>query len=339
MVLKGVAVEDDLYSDPSVRPVGDIDILVPRPRLSEAERVLGSLGFLPAGNLERKRAFRLHHHHLIPYFHPRTHSVVELHWQVLNPRGPYQLHVDPIWERARKANLAGTPYVALSAEDQLLLLCLGFLSDRMSSRKGALFQLCDIALALNKQARTLEWDQFADQALESRSAPSVCASLLACRAVTGSILPQSVVNRLRPDTLDEAKTMLFVTKRVIGTGREVSVAAAEAAALPETGAKVRGMLQALRPSTRWTPGRVSREESVGRRPKALLLHTVKVLSGAAKALLRVRYLWEQVTVEGWLAQVSGQSKSARLGVGTPNAVSSDRVNPADTSLLDRHQFN
>ena len=314
MVLKGVAVEDDLYSDPSLRPVGDIDLLVRRSQLSEAEGALASLGFLPSGDLERRKAFRQHHHHLIPYFHPRTHSVVELHWQLLNPRGPYRLNVDLFWERARNATLAGTPYIALSAEDQLLHLCLGFFSDRMWSRNGALFQLCDIALALNKQAQTLDWDQLCDRAIESRSAPSVYASLLACSAATGSVLPESVVTRLRPEELDEAKAMLFVTKRVIGTGREVSVGTVEALALPRTGAKVRGMLQALRPSAKWTPGRVSRQAYRGRSAKSFLLHTVRVLASAARPLMHLRYLWQQVAVEGWLAQVSGQSKSARLGV-------------------------
>ena len=325
MVLKGVATDDEVYPRVGLRPSGDIDLMVPPSRLLEGEQVLQSVGFTPYGDLERQEAFRAHHHHLVPYVHPRTQTVVELHWNIVNPEGPYKMEVDGLWDRARSTALAGAPYLKLAPEDHLLHLCLHFLSDRQSSRGSALSQLCDIALILNRQALVIDWGRFTERALQYGVGPPVYAALYGSALVTGTDLDDVVSDRLRPETFDEKKARLFVIRRVIKTGREVSVGLSEALALPGTSAKVKGLVQALRPPARWTPGAVSRQEHPERTGKNLLARPLQILAGVGKLALHIPTLWQAVILERWLGQILGQTKAVRLGIGPSRSAESASV--------------
>jgi hypothetical protein len=72
--LKGVdAVFEDLYGDPAVRTMGDIDVLVPVAEADRAAAVLGELGYEPAHSVPPG------HHHLVPLARPGRVGVVEVH--------------------------------------------------------------------------------------------------------------------------------------------------------------------------------------------------------------------------------------------------------------------
>ena len=309
MVIKGVAVEDELYPHAGMRPAGDIDLLVSRPQLPHAEQVLKSLGFLAAGDEERREAYRLHHQHLAPYWHPQTKSTVELHWHVVRPDGPHRVDVSGLWDRARRASMSGTPYLKLSPEDQLLHLCLHFFSDRQWSRNGALFQLCDIALMLNGRGPSLDWVQFADRVLASAVGPSVYAALFAANMVTGSTLSDEVESRLRPDAFDESEATRFVLARVVGFTREIPPGPVETLATPGTLAKLGGLAQTLLPPSRRISGG-SRSRHKGEGIADLLFRPVKVVTAVARLFRYLPHVREQVLVERWLGQQSGQAENA-----------------------------
>jgi hypothetical protein len=80
MVLKGLPLAAELYSDPLLRPSDDVDLIVPRRQRDTAlEAVLG-LGFtLPRGSFSLA-FYRLHHFHA-GLVRERQHEVpLELHW-------------------------------------------------------------------------------------------------------------------------------------------------------------------------------------------------------------------------------------------------------------------
>ena len=49
LVLKGAALIGSVYEDPGARPMGDVDLAVPPPRVGEAVRALQGAGFTAAG--------------------------------------------------------------------------------------------------------------------------------------------------------------------------------------------------------------------------------------------------------------------------------------------------
>jgi hypothetical protein len=85
IVLKGLPLAHELYDEPGLRPVGDVDLLVPRARRDEAIEALLGAGFvLPTGSLSVD-FFRRHHFHLTFVRPGREGLPVELHW-ALQPR-------------------------------------------------------------------------------------------------------------------------------------------------------------------------------------------------------------------------------------------------------------
>ena len=314
ILLKGVAVDDALYPQVGIRPHGDIDLLVSPSDLSQGESVLESLGFRPAADAATREAFRTHHHHLAPYWHPRSHNVVELHGRLGSPNGSRGVSVDGLWERAQPANLqTGESYLALCSEDLLAYLCLHFLSDRQVSRSGALFQLCDIALLLSRPD-LLDWRAFADRVEEQGLGPAVYAALHAASIVGGVSPPDSVTDQLRPADFDEVKASHFVLSRVIEPGREVSVGLVEALAARGLSAKVRGLTRALRPAARWTPGTVSRQSFMSLRDRTLLTRPVEITVGLGRLLLHLPELSRQVIVARWLDEQSAQGDPSKNGL-------------------------
>jgi hypothetical protein len=127
IVLKGAALAETVYPRPSLRPFGDLDVLVRVEDTSRAHAVLSDLGYvadvdawadLVAGRSCEANFFR--DTALGPV-------VIELHTDLLNNallRPQVSLDIDGLWQRSRLAYLAGRDARVLGPEDQILHLCL-----------------------------------------------------------------------------------------------------------------------------------------------------------------------------------------------------------------------
>jgi hypothetical protein len=159
LVLKGPALAEPLYADLALRPMGDIDLLLPPGEIEPAEAMLGDLGYR-YGERRPRTWYRTHHYHLT-YAHPDRRPPVELHWHIAHSRHPRRLRVTDSalmvhWHtRARGLVLAGQRTRVLCPADQALHLCMHWLKHRFAHRRapvtgGALLQLADIALVARR---------------------------------------------------------------------------------------------------------------------------------------------------------------------------------------------
>lgn len=94
LVLKGAALAWMIYPSPDLRPMSDVDLLVPRAAASAAARVLARIGFLPAPTSGPRAPAR--HHHLPTLTRP---GPLPIH---------VELHVDAIDADARASITAET---------------------------------------------------------------------------------------------------------------------------------------------------------------------------------------------------------------------------------------
>ena len=76
--LKGPRLADEAYPTPGLRRFDDLDILVEPAARSEAQRVLADLGYRPPPRRLPAWLVRSYHFHT-QWFHPATHTLVELH--------------------------------------------------------------------------------------------------------------------------------------------------------------------------------------------------------------------------------------------------------------------
>ncbi len=158
IVLKGAHLAERVYPDPALRPMIDLDLLIPGAQMSVAARRLAELGYsraCPEGMDYRN------HHHLRPFV--RADAVpVELHRTLAAEGGSFRVDVAGLWRRSRFAEIAGVRTRVLSPEDLLLHLCLHLAaSDRF---QGPLLQLHDIATLLRRKESILDWPRLVDTA-------------------------------------------------------------------------------------------------------------------------------------------------------------------------------
>ncbi len=127
IVLKGAALAETVYPRPSLRPFGDIDVLVRASDACRAQAVLSELGYVADADawadLAAGRSCEVN------FFRNAAHEpvVIELHTDLLNNallRPQVFLDHGGLWRRSRAACLAGENARVLGPEDQILHLCL-----------------------------------------------------------------------------------------------------------------------------------------------------------------------------------------------------------------------
>ena len=120
VLLKGAAYAVADLPPARGRLFGDIDILVPRERLDEIERVLGWYGW-DSGKLDEydQRYYRTWMHELPPMMHRKRQSMLDVHHTILPPTSRY--HPDPAKLRAAALDVPGLPGVKVLAPTDMVL--------------------------------------------------------------------------------------------------------------------------------------------------------------------------------------------------------------------------
>jgi hypothetical protein len=117
LVLKGAALAQMVYTDPRLRPMRDVDLLVRQRDLRLARDVLSSCGFEPAGIASPR-----HHHHLDPMSRTVDGATItiELHHALL-VRTPFlaRLAFDDLAPRAQPFAWGDRTFQTLGCEEML----------------------------------------------------------------------------------------------------------------------------------------------------------------------------------------------------------------------------
>jgi len=85
-LLKGISLCEQIYPEPHLRPMGDIDILAEEATLPVLQALLVELGYCPQSDYPTE--FYATHHHVMPMFHPRRRVWVEVHRGLLPSDSP-----------------------------------------------------------------------------------------------------------------------------------------------------------------------------------------------------------------------------------------------------------
>ena len=118
LVLKGAALAWMIYPSPSLRPMVDLDVMVPRARAGEAQAALGRLGF---GTEPEPERFRRNAHHL-PVAQRLDDGLpvnVEIHVDALSRDAPSTIATNNLTEPPQPFMLNGTRRLTLGHLDML----------------------------------------------------------------------------------------------------------------------------------------------------------------------------------------------------------------------------
>jgi hypothetical protein len=199
VVLKGPAVAYTVYSDPALRPFGDLDIMLRERDWAVVHPALKQMGFDPEEDLREPppKLDPVLTTYELKYLHRDNRMLVEVHYHDLLNAGLASRDLEGYWQRARCVEIRGMPVTVLSLEDQLIHLCAhahyhGF---------KLLNWFSDLAFLVRDHAGQLDWGQVIKTVRREEAQPAVYYSLFFLERLLQVSPPVGVLDALRPDRL------------------------------------------------------------------------------------------------------------------------------------------
>ncbi len=194
ILLKGAGIVAAFGGTVDLRPMDDVDIMVPPEELARSVALLGSLGWRPKEALPCDPVALAEVTSTAGWaFVAPDGSELDLHWRALNLDGRIG-NDQGFWQRAEPARLGGQPALVLAPADQLLHVCVhavywaGFSSLRWAA---------DAALIIRASGNWLDWATVCSEARRRGFATLMldCLSFLQTRLSLP--VPRAVLRDLR----------------------------------------------------------------------------------------------------------------------------------------------
>jgi hypothetical protein len=160
MPLRGPALSQQLYGDPTARPMGDLDLLVSHERLAETKTILNSLGFC---EVDRRPGFAQEFSYTLELVKTERGGllIVEPHWSIVYPPFLETFDMKRVWQRATTAHICGVDTFVPAPADLFLHLAL-HLIHRGDTAPLLWYYELDRFLELNRTA--IDWKHVMDSA-------------------------------------------------------------------------------------------------------------------------------------------------------------------------------
>jgi len=204
VLLKGADLRLRVYPDPAVRPMTDLDLLVPPEQAGRARSLLTGLGYTPLEPEPRPGFLERFGHALGLQPPPEFSLYVDLHWEIREGLGYYRLPYEVIKPRLQEVLFHGLPLKVLAPEHLLIHLCLHTYWEFSQWR-----QFLDLALAIRRLP--LNRKQFAAAVKACRCEVPVCRVLDLGR----SLLPEPSFS---PTALGLSDTRPGLAERFVADG-------------------------------------------------------------------------------------------------------------------------
>jgi hypothetical protein len=227
MLLKGIALAARHYEKPALRPMSDVDLMVPAGDAEKARGMLLARGWRPTQTLPETALSLLHG----LGFEDRKGRLLDLHWHSLH-ESLVPAADNGFWSRAEWIEIDGTKARILSPADQLLHVCVHGLR---WARVPAIQWVPDVMAVLHSSGSRIDWDVLVREAqgrrvvMQMRRAleyvrttfgvmelDDVCARLAAVTCTIGDRLDFAV--RVRPPSLGRDLLMYWLDHCRLHTG-------------------------------------------------------------------------------------------------------------------------
>lgn len=199
IVLKGLYLGEHVYGDAALRPLADLDVMVPPHAVATAERVLATLGYARTVPAHGDPDYETHHH-VRPFVAPAR-LRVDLHRHVTDGAGAPRIDVERLWERATPTRVAGVDVLTLSPEDLILHLSIHAAYNHRFA--VPLCSVCDVAASVEQLSGRLDWDLLAASARAAGAEPLVRCVLRLAVAMLGGELPAGALAAGGGDPADD----------------------------------------------------------------------------------------------------------------------------------------
>lgn len=177
---KGPTLTTLLYGDIPLRKYGDLDILIQRQDITEAERLLYALGYQPNSSESREDEFKFF------LFQDDFTIILEMQCEINPKRFSFQFDFKGLWKRLQQTSLNSISTPTLCPEDLILLLCVHGGKHRWERMKW----ICDIYELIGVFDGKIDWKKTIELARLSGCQRILLLGLHLADEVLGANLPQ-----------------------------------------------------------------------------------------------------------------------------------------------------
>lgn len=213
ILLKGIALAEEVYGNMGLREMNDIDVLARPADLARIVEILTGMGYRTLQPVCVDITLKTQHH--LPGLVKPDHAGFEVHWNLTAPGESYSIDPGGLWERAAPIHIAGCEALVLSPEDLLLHLCLH--TSYQHQFAFGLRPFCDIAETIARFGSTLDWQAMTERAIHWGWQRGVYLALRLAGELAGAVVPADIMERLRPAdmtdaVLETARAQIFADK-------------------------------------------------------------------------------------------------------------------------------
>jgi hypothetical protein len=278
ILLKGAAFSIDLYSDPGIRPMRDVDFLIRKADLDKVTEALRLSCYRRYSPISRHNIEDFHGE--ITFIQEKDKSImIEPHWAI-SPEYAYSCRIktEDFWYRAKDVQLNGIDTLVLCPEDTILNLCLHLFQHL---RSIWLINACDIAELIRRYDKSIDWEDILKRVIEFRLCLPVRYSLNKTVELFDSPVPDFVLNELnkyKPGKFEQTIANLSVSF----TSPQGPENLATLITIPGITQKTRYLYSIFFPSREW----VLNNYSTSNKPLLILYfrHIINVISVGIKGL-------------------------------------------------------
>jgi hypothetical protein len=199
IALKGLHLAELVYRDVSLRPMSDLDILVPRALVRQAVATLYEVGYGFDAGFSGASSAMLDMKCDVELADRATGSTLEVHWSLSVPPGRYDAAIEEIWRSAVPARVGDAEALVMSPEFALLHVCAHLACHHVFVFN--LRALCDIA-EIVRASPDLDWTVVADHGKRYGWGRGVAAALRLASDHLGAAVPADILASLGADALD-----------------------------------------------------------------------------------------------------------------------------------------
>jgi Uncharacterised nucleotidyltransferase len=204
IVLKGGALRETVYDEPTERSLGDLDLLFPDGQVESAVETLEANGYRSPLSDAVREAYRQHHFHVL-LDRPAGGFPVEIHWALSRPNGYFHLDSRAFLARAVERPRASGPVLRFpSAEDMILHMASQNAEDAFTRLRRAVD--VDRIIASTPQ---LDWDYLRQAARHGEVHILTAVALRLAQLLLGTPVPRGFIETLGVPRLTRLHLALF----------------------------------------------------------------------------------------------------------------------------------
>jgi len=211
IMLKGAALLHSVYPDLALRPMVDLDLLIPYHSLGVAIDLLAEIGYRQRQPLPFNDESGLFWNELLLTNDNENITQLELHWQLLdNPYYSTRLSVPWLLERAIPCQVEDVNALILAPNDSILHLS----SHNLHHHRGQFRRAAvDIAFVASQYGSIIDWDQLVSQAARINLVVAVTTTLDQARDNWYASIPNAALDKLHSNKVGIRERLFVASQR------------------------------------------------------------------------------------------------------------------------------